>query len=49
MPIRLCMLSVLSPFFLLTAFFLYDRGIGKGLPMPLNQIFNLDDIEKRPS
>ena len=35
-----------SLFFRLTALFLHVRGIGKGLPMPMNQIFNMEDIEK---
>jgi HTH-type transcriptional regulator, global nitrogen regulator NrpRI len=37
----------LSSLFFLTAILLRDRGIGKGLPMPLNQIFNVEDIEKK--
>jgi repressor of nif and glnA expression len=37
----------LHSYFFLTAIYLGDRSIGKGLPMPLNQIFNIEDIEKK--
>ena len=31
----------------MTAYLTHVRGIGKGLPMPMSQIFNIEDIEKK--